>query len=254
MSLKNLKSLWLEADEMDKSDGMQAYLRYHEVMKTIAAHYSVPLKAVIAAFVALSPNSDYHGNLRSLVSMLEARRQGFSYEDAIVSTYNACRARAALYLTGTDFLDHAKGLKTRAFYQNILEPTKRGPVTVDGHMYHAWAGTTGGMRDAKVTRRVYAQISHEISRLAAESDVYPHQAQAILWFARKRILSVLYDSQMALFDRDVGYQKTVFKLEEIRPYGVEDDYPNPGTDTVGTRESATPRSRKRPQLDLPFPS
>jgi len=250
----NLKRLYSQADEMDISDGLQAYQRYHDLMKTIAAHFNMPLKRTTAAFVALSPNSDYLGNLRSLVSMLEAGRQGLPYDSAIVSTYNACRARANLYLTGTPFLDHAKGLKTRAFYQNILEPKTAGPVTVDGHMYHAWAGTTGGMRDAKVTRRVYAQISHEISRLAAENDVYPHQAQAILWFARKRILSVLYDSQMALFDRDVGYQKTAFKLEEIRPYGVEDDYPNLGTDTVGTRESATPRSRKRPQLDLPFSS
>lgn len=249
--LKNLKSLWLKADDMDFSDGYHAYERYNRLMKTIATHYSVPTERVVAAFVALSPNSDYHGNLRSLVSMLEAGRQGLSYESAIVSTYNACRARAALYLNGTPFLDHAKGLKTRAFYQNILEPDKSGAVTVDGHMYHAWAGTSGGMRDAKVTRAIYAQISHDMRRVAAEVALLPHQVQAVLWFTRKRILGVIYDSQLSLFDGAVGYQKTTFKLEEIKPYGVTDDQ-DIGTEPVGTGKTTASRKRKRSQLDLPL--
>lgn len=248
---RNLAVLWTKADDMDRSDGYHAYERYNRLMKTIAAHYSVPTERVVAAFVALSPNSDYHGNLRSLVSMLEAGRQGLSYESAIVSTYNACRARAALYLTGTPFLDHAKGLKTRAFYQNILVPYEAGPVTVDGHMYHAWAGTSGGMRDAKVTRKIYAQISHDMCRLASEMHLLPHQVQAILWFARKRLLDVVYDRQMSLLDRDSGYQKTAFKLNEIKPYGVENEHQD---GPVGAGETASPRKHKRSQLDLPFPS
>jgi hypothetical protein len=252
MSLKNLRDLWAQADEMDISDGIHAYQRYHEVMKTIAAHFSTPLNMTTAAFVALSPNSDYLGNLRSLISMLEAKRQGFDYEDAIVSTYNACRARAALYLKSTPFLDHAKGLKTRAFYQNILEPTKPGPVTVDGYMYHAWAGTTGGMRDANITKKIYGQISEDISKLARQHGYLPHETQAILWFARKRINGVVYSGQLDLFGADLGFQKTTFSVEEIKPYGVNHADADTGTDTLGAREGATPCGSQRSQLDLPL--
>lgn len=221
--LQNLIELYAQADPYDISDGLKAYRRYRMVMNQIASYYQRPLSAVVGAFVALSPNSDYHGNLRSLVSMLDAGRQGLPYERAIVSTYNACRDRAALYLTGTKFLDHAKGPKTRAFYENILFPRRRGPVTVDGHMYHAWAGTAGGMRDAKVTKRIYGEISADISKLADRLGQLPHETQAILWFTRKRIQDIIYDPQHDLFDRSVGNQKTIFRVEEIRGYGTTED-------------------------------
>ena len=219
---KNLLKLWNQADEMDISDGKQAYQRYHAVLLDIALYYGTPLPRVVAAFAALSPNNDYVGNLRSLVSMLDAKRRGYEYEDAIVSTYKAARARANLYLTGTPFLDHAKGLKTRAFYQNLLYPEMSGPVTVDGHMYHAWMGTTGGMKDANVTSKLYAEISNATCRLANQHGVLPHEAQAILWYTRKRMLTIRYSSQLALFEQHTGYQKARFSIAEIKPYGVED--------------------------------
>jgi len=251
--LKNLEILFSQADEMDISDGKQAYKRYHRVLLGIAVYYGQPMSRVVAAFAALSPNNDYVGNLRSLVSMLDAKRRGYEYKDAIVSTYKAARARANLYLTGTPFLDHAKGLKTRAFYQNLLHPEMDGPVTVDGHMYHAWMGTTGGMKDANVTAKLYAEISDATRRLAAEHGYLAHEAQAILWYTRKRLLGIVYDPQLALFAQHGGYQQAHFAPQEIRPYGVENETQDFRIDPLGTCEGSASRSSQRSQLDLPFP-
>lgn len=247
----NLVELIDRADEMDVDDGMKAYQRYNDLMIKIAAEYSVPPERTIAAFVALSPNSDYLGNLRSLITMLEAGRQGLSYECATVSTYNACRARAALYLSGTPFLDHAKGLKTRAFYQNILEPEWSGPVTVDGHMYHAWAGTKGGMKDANVTTSIYRQIAKDIRLVATYLGIRPHEAQAILWFARKREQDSIYDPQYRLLTQEQGFQRTAYELHEIIPYSIND--PNQrDTSRRPLRRTSEMRSEGDPQNSFSF--
>lgn len=219
--IENLKRLFEQADPMDRHDGMLAYQRYHDMMKELSDYYSVPIERVTAAFVALSPNSDYLGNLRSLVTMLWAQTQGRDPREAVVSTYKHCRERAALYLAGIDFLSDAKGPKTRAFYRNILSPQLAGPVTIDGHMYWAWLGENGTMKEAKVSGRIYYEISYDIRSLAWDYEIRPHEVQAILWYARKRILSIKYSPQLSLFEEDVGYQQATFSLDRLKPYGLE---------------------------------
>ena len=220
-NIENLLRLIMQAEEMDIDDGMKAYSRYHDMMVELSSHYNVPLPSVTGAFVALSPNSDYYGNLRSVVSMLEAFKAGVDPNRAIVSTYKHCRERAALYLSGKDFLAHTKGPKTRAFYQNILDPDKAGPVTVDGHMYWAWVAGVGTMSEALITPAVYEMIAQDIRTIANYFGVRPHEIQAILWHARKRILSIKYDPQFLLFDRDVGYQQATYRIDQLKPYGLE---------------------------------
>jgi hypothetical protein len=70
-NITNLLRLIHQAEDIDIDDGLKAYFRYHDMMVELSSHYNVPLSSVTGAFVALYPNSDYHGNLRSVVSMLE---------------------------------------------------------------------------------------------------------------------------------------------------------------------------------------
>lgn len=219
----HLEKLFAAADKFDVSDGMKAYLRYHDLMAQIAAYYDQQhnLDGVVAAFCALSPNNDYKGNLRSLVTMLYAMKAWGDPEMATVSTYKACRTRAAMYLRGVKFMSHAKGLKTRAFYQNISDPTMMEPVTVDGHMVLAYFGKTGTMKDAQklLSVSVYREIAEAVRNMARDRGIIPHQMQAILWMARKRIQQVVYDPQFDLLaGADDGAQKTMFKPSEIKPY------------------------------------
>lgn len=224
--MTNLEKLLELADVHDREDGMRAYLRYHDLMRDIATHYGEDFRGVVGAFAALSPNNDYVGNLRSLVTLLVAKAKGqgsiMRELDAMrsvnVSTYRHCRNRAILYLTGTGFLDHAKGLKIRSFYRNIVDPTEWGPVTIDGHMAAAFRDSDGTVKDAKVNRSQYLEIATAIRFLAAQNELIPHQMQATLWYTRKRVKNVKYDPQLDLLSIGDGAQKTMFKVGDIRPF------------------------------------
>jgi hypothetical protein len=187
-------------------------------MKSIANKYNVPLETVTGVFCALSPNNDYVGNLRGAVSLIEAWVEGHPLEDITVGTYNHCRDRAWQLLEGVNFLDQAKGPKIRSFYLNILDPTDMDPVTVDGHMYWGWIGKHGTMKEAKVTAKVYRQITEDVNNMARLLGLVSNQVQATLWFARKRINGVVYSPQFDMLDMDSGAQKTVFTADEIKPF------------------------------------
>lgn len=203
--MQHLEDLWAQANDDDRKDGLAAYCFYRKQMMAFAHHYKTPLSRVTSAFVALSPNSDYIGNLRSLTSVLEGVRAGLSAEDITVSTYKACRNRAVQYLTGeADFLRTVRGPKIRAFRDNILRPKTSRLVTVDGHMVAAFLGNPNmTMKDAAyhLTRRAqYNEIADAIAAIADSHSIAPCQAQAILWHARKRIFNIKFDAQNSLLD------------------------------------------------------
>lgn len=210
----NLRAMYAKADKFDHEDGRRAYIRYHDLLHTIATHYGFGFEATVAAFCALSPNNDYLGNLRSLVSMLAAKDPA----QATVSTYGHCKERAVLYLAGVPFLEHAKGPKIRAFYQNIVDPTAWLPVTVDGHIVAAYRDQDLVMKDALVGALEYKIIAETIRELASDNTLLPNQMQAVIWFTRKRVKQIKYDPQLDLLSLDGGAQKTVFKVHEIKPY------------------------------------
>lgn len=214
--MKHLVELYDKSDDIDRSEGRAAYERYHRMMKKIAKRYGFPFGVTTAAFAAMSPNSDYLGNLRSLISVMEGLRQGKRSEEIKVSTYNHCRDRAIGYIVGRErFLDHAKGLKTRAFYLNILNPEEPFPVTVDGHMFCAWKGEDMPMQAVRMSDRCYGEIADDIRMLARCLGLIPNQLQATLWFARKRIKRIVFDSQLDFW---MDPSRTELDLDQIRPY------------------------------------
>lgn len=219
MSYTNLKSLYRLADRDDIAEGLQAYTRYNIVLTQISNHYGFQLDRTIAAFAALSPNNDYVGNLRSLVSLLAGLNAGTPLDDITVSTYRACLKRAHIFATGqAEFLAVTQGPKTRAFYSNLLDPTDPKPVTIDGHMVGAFRGNAGTMKDNLVQRAGYEKIAKSVRLLARKNNMLPNQMQAILWFTRKRVLNVKYDSQLDLFARIDDKWGTLIQVENIRPF------------------------------------
>ncbi len=219
MSYANLKSILKLADEIDLEEGRSAYPRYNALLNEIADRYSITFPKTVAAFAALSPNNDYVGNLRSLISVLDAVQSGRACAGVTVSTYKACRDRAYSYATGeVDFIETVRGPKIRAFYFNILEPADRKHVTVDGHMVGAYRANSGTMKDNIVRRREYLQVAEAVRRLARREGFIPNQLQATIWFARKRLLNVKYDAQMDLFGDPKDRWKTSLRIDDIKPY------------------------------------
>ena len=79
----NLRALFDQATPDDVAAGGCAYDKYNTVMQRFADFYGFGLVPVTEAFVALSPNNDYHGNLRSLAAVLTAAR--FDIKEPTVS-------------------------------------------------------------------------------------------------------------------------------------------------------------------------
>lgn len=220
MSLANLRKILNQADATDMREGQLAYARYNQLLKSISARYRRDFLLVTAAFVALSPNNDYMGNLRSLISILEGMKEGIPRDRVTVSTYKACRDRAWSYLVGDDdFLTSSGGPKTRAFFHNITRPALDAYVTIDGHMVGAYRDNAGTMKD-NIIRNAgeYHTIAGAVKALAGEVSMIPNQVQAIIWFTRKRLLGVKYDAQLDLFSAWDDKWKTLVDLDTIRPY------------------------------------
>lgn len=220
MATENIIKVYDRVDAIDREEGLVAYPRYHESLDYYAKKYRVPLPNVIGAFSALSPNNDYMGNMRSLVTLLEGRRWGAEVEDCTVSTYKACRWRAWQFLHGLDFLKTTKGPKTRSFYQNILDPSDPEPVTIDGHMACISIGKRMTMKEVVRARFKYSDLAADFIAAARHVGVLPNQLQAMLWFTWKRIHNVVYQPQLDLF-RENNQWGTLVDPAAIRPFPIK---------------------------------
>jgi hypothetical protein len=172
------------AEGLDAGDlefGAGAYPMYNEALRRFAAFYGTGFVQTVEAFVALSPNNDYIGNLRSLAAVLFAHRMGGG--PMRVTTYSACADRALDYVRGdVSFLDTVKGKKITAFRHNVLYPETSRRVTVDGHMVAVWSGRDLTMKEAvPILRGRYAEVERDIARLARSRGVVPNALQAALW-------------------------------------------------------------------------
>lgn len=222
--MKHLIDLYEAANEDDIREGKLAYFRYNDVLRSFADFYGFGIVPTVEAFAALSPNSDYHGNLRSLASVLSGVRDGVEVGKITVSTYNACAERAYGYVSGeTSFLDTVKGRKITAFRHNLLYPETSKEVTVDGHMFAAFKGDPNmTMKEAAYefgrSSKAYLGVAKAIKTMALKRGLLPHQIQAILWITRKRSAGNKYDTQLH-FDHGVDdVSRIVCDPKDYPPY------------------------------------
>lgn len=222
---QNINDILSCADAIDVAEGLEAYRNYQRTMLSFSELYSISLPRVTGAFVALSPNNDYKGNLRSLATVLQAVKERRSFDTVTVSTYRACGARAMDFASGaSDFLKVTKGPKTRSFYKNILEPEDLYPVTVDGHMVNVWRNRRLTMKQIAKDRFPYKEVAFDVRAVAFFHGLIPNQVQAIIWFAWKRINRIIFDPQLNLFANGNQWGSFV-NAWEIEPFplrSVED--------------------------------
>lgn len=218
---QNLHKYFALADAVDITEGMVAYERYNIVMRRLAAKYhAFSLDQVCAVFCSLSPNSDYWGNLRSTVSVLQGLMEARPDNEIVVSTYGHCKLRALAYARGVkSFTAETKGPKILNFYHNILAPHSSQWVTIDGHMVGVLRDDRKGtMRDLLIPPRQYHEYAALVKQFAFNQFMLPCQMQAILWFVRKRSLNVVYDGQFDMFASKGDAWRTVRDVDTIKPY------------------------------------
>jgi hypothetical protein len=219
VSQENIRRVLELADERDWEDGMHAYPRHRETLRMLSDYYGFTLSETVAAFCALSPNNDYMGNLRSTVTLMKGIRQGKRFGELTISTYRGAGERAWRFLHGELFLDVTKGKKTRAFYQNIMDPSDPVPVTVDGHMMSVWLGERLTMKEAVMKKLNYDVIAEDIRQVARIEGLIPNRVQSVLWFTWKRLHRVLYREQTDLFFSD-DHWRLLMRPDEIKAYYI----------------------------------
>jgi len=216
----NLSSMLSRSDDIDQAEGATAYHKYNRLLSDIAHSYGYDFHRVVAAFCALSPNNDYYGNLRSLVSVLLGLDCGVPVDKIVISTYNHCRDRAAKYLTGEEEFDvKSRGLKIRSFYHNIISPDSPDWVTIDGHIAAAYQGDDNlTMKEVILTKKNYMVISQVLFSMSEEQGVLPNQLQAQLWFTRKRTCNVKYVPVRDMFSDADDFWRIMVPVQDITPY------------------------------------
>lgn len=212
---RNISSYWDRVEPDDLDAGREAYPAYLEMMRRISTHYGTGLVPTTEAFVALSPNSDYYGNLRSLVSVIVGLKTG---EPFTISTYKACGVRALSYLDGSvSFLDTVKGKKISAFRHNILYQRKSGKFVLDGHMIAVAAGRPMTMKEGNAVVRDlgYDRLAGLYIRFARRLQMPVHEMQATLWHCRKRTENIKFSAQRDMWRDD---NHLYYEISEIPPY------------------------------------
>lgn len=220
MSQKNIYRVLDEAMPLEVEEGKSAYQNYNRTLTEISEATRLSLNAVAGCFSALSPNSDYIGNLRSCKTLCVGFVGGKPEDSCTVSTYKHNRAKAWRILEGEHFYSVFKGLKVRNFWRNLTEPDNPEAITIDGHMVNIWRGEVHVMSDSGISKLKYAKLAHEFSRVARREDLLPCQLQAILWLTWKRLnrIKISYDPFQALLFEETNRCGIYVPYERIGVY------------------------------------
>ncbi len=205
----NMLRVWDRASAKDIVAAKASYPKYQALTTAIAAKYGFPARTGAAVFAALSPNNDYHGNLRDTDKLLAAAGAHQSLESFTVSTYGNNKRKAWDIAAGHEDPDHViVAPKTRNFFHNILDPTDSRFVTIDGHMLNIYNGYRVPLqsrnpraRIAKVDNKLYGVIAGAVMDLALEKGVLPCEAQGVLWITWRRIHGIHSPKQHEFWDR-----------------------------------------------------
>ena len=189
-----------QATDFDIIAGRAAYPKYNRIMCRIADKCQTTPKIASAVFAALSPNNDYHGNLRDAFNLLQARAQGREIHEFKVSTYGQNKRKAWMIAHGADPLDLIRAKKTRNFFQNVSDPSDRRPVTIDGHMINIWRGYRTNLVGLRSQPSLYDEVATGVRELADGLDFVPCELQAILWMTWRRIHGIRTSQQIEFWD------------------------------------------------------
>lgn len=209
MSIENLERTYRLASEIDHKIALSAFKKYNTLVSAIAAKHGFTPAVGAAVFAALSPNNDYHGNLRDTDKLLSAAHQGLSLDDFSVCTYHPNKRKAWAIANGADPLQEIVALKTRNFYLNVSNPDDPLPVTIDGHMRNIWFNERKPLQAAdwrravRVDAKLYTKIAEGVRYLAKDKGyAVANQMQGILWITWRKLHGIKTPMQLSFWDLD----------------------------------------------------
>jgi hypothetical protein len=203
VSIANLKLVLEQALPSDIAAGLDSYAKYNRIMCRLAGHCATTTGTASGVFAALSPNNDYHGNLRDAHTLLQAARKNMALSEFSVSTYGQNKRKAWQIAQGADPLKLITARKTRSFFLNIVDPADPVPVTVDGHMLNIWRRRKDKLVGLRAPASLYDQVAEDTRTVAREFGCLPSQMQGILWLTHRRMHGIKSNCQLEFWDVDL---------------------------------------------------
>lgn len=161
--------VYRRATDADRAHGMGWYAMAHDIAREAR---TVPMGAGILS--ALSPRMPWVRNVQLARVAFTTPLTGGGLTRSIEN--------ARRILAGEDPMDVLGGMKTRAFFTNILDPDDDWTVTVDTHAIKI-AGIPN--RDS-VGKGLYMAIADGYREAAEYVGILPQQMQAITWTTYRR--------------------------------------------------------------------
>lgn len=181
---QNILATFDRATDADVQAGMYWYNEANALAWEL--DHVMPRRAA-GVIAALSPRLRWDKN--ALYARLAYDLKGYDINE--VSNYipalGNSRIKALKMVNGAmpeDVL--GKGLKTNAFYDNILNPLTSERVTVDKHAFNIANGERTGY-DVTITDKVYREIESAYVSAAHIAGIAPLQMQAITWVAWRNL-------------------------------------------------------------------
>lgn len=168
------------ATDGEYNQGMNWYVEAHLLAKELESNYSLPSRGA-GVIAALSPRLRWDKNVA--YARLAFALAGYdidSVENYIPTLKNSRRKALAMVNGAHPDNVMGKGLKTNAFYHNILHPYDSERVTVDKHAFDIANGIRTGYSTV-ITDKNYRIVEAAYVEASNELGIAPLQAQAIAW-------------------------------------------------------------------------
>jgi hypothetical protein len=180
----NIISVWTDADETQRAEGLVWYDNAQKAAHDIAVKYDIAVYIAAAVIAALSPNNKWSRNVTNADALIGAFISGDGLLSVKVSTYNKMKQKAWDILAARPDYEGAKtmlkGQKITSFFMDIMGEFN---VTIDGHARNIAYGERVGLTDDRtnIGVREYRALQAAYEEAARRVGLMPYQLQAITW-------------------------------------------------------------------------
>ena len=180
----NIISVWTDADETQRAEGLVWYDNAQKAAHDIAVKYDIAVYIAAAVIAALSPNNKWSRNVTNADALIGAFISGDGLLSVKVSTYNKMKQKAWDILAARPDYEGAKtmlkGQKITSFFMDIMGEFN---VTIDGHARNIAYGERVGLTDDRtnIGKKEYRALQAAYEEAARRVGLMPYQLQAITW-------------------------------------------------------------------------
>lgn len=175
----NILAVYDRATPAEIHDGTYWYMGANALAWELDHARPAQAAGVIAA---LSPR--LHWDKNAAYARLAYNLKGYSIDEVMsyVPTLNNSRIKALRMVNGEHVRDVlGNGLKTNAFWHNILHPYDSEAVTVDKHAANIARGEYTKYNSTTISNKQYAEIANAYREAAHIAGIAPLTMQAITW-------------------------------------------------------------------------